>query len=228
MFKTNKLSIKELNELIQESINTWDSRIDFKISRATATSTRKANIEDRSHSVESRLKMRLAHTGKVLPKETIAKLIIARTGKKRSKECCLKMSVANTGKKLSAEHKEKIRIAHLGKKQTPEHIAKRVSKQIGKKRSEEYKEKMRMMQTGVRYSDEVKLRMSKASTGRRCLESVKLKFSKEVSVCGIKYINAGYAALALGIKKHTVSNRINSKSDIFKDWFYVVNKGEGK
>lgn len=45
-----------------------------------------------------------------------------------------------------------------------------------------------------------------------------IKLSKPVTVCGIPYHNAGYAATALNITRRTVMNRIKSTNSLWSEW----------
>lgn len=84
---------------------------------------------------ESKRKMSLAHTGKVLSEETKQKIGIGNTGKVMSPDAILKTSAANRGLKRSDETKLKMSAAKLGKKLGPhseEHRKKISLSNIGK------------------------------------------------------------------------------------------------
>jgi len=87
------------------------------------------------HSEESKIKMRIAHTGKKLSNEHKIKLGIAGTGRTHSKETLAKMSATKRGKVFSKEHRAKLSAAKKGKKLTEEHKAKIAATNKGRSRS---------------------------------------------------------------------------------------------
>ena len=102
------------------------------------------------HSPETKAKIAVAKTGKIISPETRAKQSTANTGKKRTPETIAKMTgkkqspetiakriAANTGQKHTPETRAKQSAAHTGKKMSPESIAKTVAAKIGKKQSPE-------------------------------------------------------------------------------------------
>jgi group I intron endonuclease len=73
------------------------------------------------HTEETKEKLRIANTGKILTDEHKKKLSLAHTGKKLTEQCKAKMSAVRKGRPLSAEHCEAISTGRTGIKFSEEH-----------------------------------------------------------------------------------------------------------
>lgn len=79
--------------------------------------------------------------GMIVSEETRIKKKIAMTGKKQSEQTKIKIGAANSGKKPSVEAIKKMSISHTGKKLSVSHIEKIVASNKGRKHSIEEREK---------------------------------------------------------------------------------------
>lgn len=104
----------------------------------------------RTHSPETREKLRQVNLGKTASPETREKMGLSHRGKKQSPEHIEKRRQAN----LTPENIEKNRQAHLGRTQSPETIAKIRQSQLGRKKSPEQVEKNRQSHLGKKLSPE--------------------------------------------------------------------------
>ena len=113
----------------------------------------------RSASPETRLAQRLAHLGKPLEPERVAKI-----------------AAANRGRKQSKEERDKRR----GKKMPPEGVAKSVSARRGQKRSPEFSKKMSLALRGRKLSTQHILNMEASRQGRKHSTRTKKSISESI------------------------------------------------
>lgn len=129
------------------------------------------NRVGKTHTKESKEKMRLAQLGKKQPKETIEKRVRSRAGYNHSEETKQKMREVRlnnpicywTGKEMPKEIKEKISLAQKGVKETPEAIAKTHAWHKDPIKRQRANEKLRTSHIGKTLPQEQKEKISKAS-----------------------------------------------------------------
>lgn len=105
--------------------------------------------------------------GKIVSKETRAKLSAAGMGRFVSEETRAKRSILLKGKTRTEESRAKMRAAQKGKKHTEETRAKMRAAQKGRKHTEEAKAKVSVANKGRKFSNETKAKMSSAKKGTK-------------------------------------------------------------
>lgn len=135
----------------------------------------------RKLSEETKLKISLAHKGKIKSASTREKLSKAHKGKKFSKERCLAMSKARIGKTPTEETKRKMSLASKGKNKTKEHSINISKGHKGKMLSDEHKKKMSLAKLGKSrgpFSESHKLKISISNKGKKLSEERILNLKK--------------------------------------------------
>jgi group I intron endonuclease len=123
------------------------------------------------------------------------------TGKKHSEQRKLNIGKGRTGKKHSKESKAKISKSLLGNKNS-----------VGRVLSEDHIKKISSFQTGKTVSLETRKKISNSRTGK-----VEVK-GKRVYIEGTIYKSQSEAARLLNIPRNTLIWRINSTSEIYKEY----------
>ena len=127
------------------------------------------------HSEESKIKMSMIHTGKIITKETREKLRIANIGRKHTKGAKQKISEMTKGKIVSKETKQKLSNALKGKIVTEETKKKLSKANKGKKHSEETKKKLRIARVKQIITEETKEKTRQTNLGKKHSEGTKRK-----------------------------------------------------
>jgi group I intron endonuclease len=158
--------------LLREShyISLYDATNTDKGYNICKFSTDRTGLKRSPHSIETKLKMKLAKTGKIVSDETREKLRQINLGKRHSEETKEKIRQSRIGKKLSTEGKEKLKQFRLGKTHTEESLNKMKLAKLGKIRtphSEETKEKIRQGNLGKKMLEESKNKMRLAKLGKK-------------------------------------------------------------
>jgi hypothetical protein len=148
--------------------------------------------------------------------EQRARLIAYNTGRVKPPEEIEKIRQAHIGKIFSDEHRENLRLAGIGKIQSPETIAKRVAKTTGMKRTPEQNAATSARQIGKVYSDETKAKIAE-SVKRYALENAK----PTISINGTQYNSTEHASKFVGLSRKSVTRRLQSNEEQFKDWIYL-------
>jgi group I intron endonuclease len=117
-------------------------------------------------SEETKKKLSKSSLGKVMSEETKRKMSIAKYGKKLSEEHKTKISISNKGREVSEETRKKLSIANSGHKMTKEQKIKLSNIQIGKKLSQTHKDKISKSLLGKSKSEEHKKNISKGKKGK--------------------------------------------------------------
>lgn len=169
-----------LLKLESDYIKMFDSSDRMKGYNICKFSTDKTGLIRGPHSEETRKKISLANTGRVLSDEHKNKCRVANLGKKHSDETKKKIREGNLGKVASPETKKRLRESALKRGISKETREKMRLARVGKPRkphSEETKEKMRQAKLGWKHSEESLEKMSKAKLGRPVSEETKEKIS---------------------------------------------------
>lgn len=143
---------------------------------------------------ETRAKIGAASKGKIVSKETIAKMLRAREWYVMSDETRKKISIGNKGKKLSLETIEKYKarkgvLHHNFGKKASDYVKQRISESNkgvnrhppGYGPSQEARDKALIANLGKKHSIETKNKMSDAHRGRKFTDETKAKISASLT-----------------------------------------------
>lgn len=126
-----------------------------------------------THTAATRLRMSLAHLGKIHSSDTLSRMSAIQTGKTHTAASKAKMSAAHTGKTLSSETRAKLSIASRGRKHSDVTRAKisaankgRMPWSLGKTLSIETRARLGAKHKGKVVSAETRAKLSAAFTGR--------------------------------------------------------------
>jgi hypothetical protein len=243
MKKRKSLSIEEINELNAAVSEKWTPETDAEISNETRRANiglSKIGIKRPPTAKETKEKMSLTRTGKPLSKETKEKISLALMGKKPppiSEETRQKLSVARKARPFSKKTIDAI--VEYSKAQRKEIVIDGVryesyaaaaeafgvgratisrAAKDGKPLTREILDKIRNGGRGP-FSEEHRKKLSSARKGKP-----NLKNAKAVSIEGVVYPSANEAARQLGLIQATVSKRVRSTKEEWKDWFFVDEK----
>lgn len=154
---------------------------------------------DKGMPADVRAKISRGLTGKKFSAERIERMRETSRGRTNSPECRAKISAALTGRSRPPEVIERIRLSNLGMG-------------LGRKLSEQHKNnaKQARIDSGTwaqPHTEESKRKIAEAN-------------HKAVIVEGVEYESLSACASVHGVTITTVTNRINSKSQRFADWFW--------
>lgn len=133
-----------------------------------------------------------------------------------------KLSEAGKGRVLTEETKEKLRQINLGKEipeKTRQKIREARARQVF---TDEARAKLSASLTGREFSEQHKAKLGEKAVKQwsdpTFVNKVVAAVSHPVEIQGVVYPSVRKAAEALGIPAQTVSSRLKSQTDQFKDW----------